>query len=92
MFGRPAYDIYTVNCSTGEKNKALTSINRVSAVGPNDKYFVYVKDDNLHLFDIRKGTSINITENLDGQFFMGHEYDYPVDQKPPYRGGFVSCS
>jgi dipeptidyl aminopeptidase/acylaminoacyl peptidase len=92
MFGRPSYDIYIVNIENGEKKKVLTNINRTSRISPDGKYFIFIKDNNLHLYDIEKRSSTNITSNLEGTFIQGDSYDYPVDQKPPYEGGLSAWS
>ncbi|MFK7923906.1 MAG: prolyl oligopeptidase family serine peptidase [Bacteroidia bacterium] len=92
MFGRPSNDVYIVNSENGEQKKVLTDIGRTSSISPNDKYFIYVNDDNLHLYNIEKGSSTNITVNLDDRFIQGDSYDYPVEQKPPFRGGFAAWS
>jgi dipeptidyl aminopeptidase/acylaminoacyl peptidase len=92
MFGRPNYDIYTIDSKTGTKKKVVDKLLRFSPIDPNDNFFVFLKDDALHLFDIKAGKSINITENIDANFIMGDSYDYPVEQKPPFKGGFVEWS
>ncbi|MCF6223333.1 MAG: prolyl oligopeptidase family serine peptidase [Flavobacteriaceae bacterium] len=85
MFGRPYYDIYTINKETGTKKKVLSKIVYVNNVSPNNRYFVYVKDDNLYLFDIQNNKSVNITSNLDDSFFI--DDDHPVDQRRAYGFG-----
>ncbi len=92
MFGRPSNDIYVVNIENGEKKKVLTDIKVTSPIDPNGNYFIYVKDDNLHLYDIAKASSTDLTSNLDGTFIQGDSYDYPVERKPPFRGGFSAWS
>ncbi|WP_445384739.1 prolyl oligopeptidase family serine peptidase [Robiginitalea sp. IMCC44478] len=86
MFGRPSYDIYLINSKNGKVVKALTDIKWVSSVSPNSQFFVYVKDNDLHLYNITNHTSSNITRDLDDAFFRGDSFDYPVDQKPPFSG------
>lgn len=86
MFGRPSYDIYTVNSKTGEKIKVLENVTKTWNVSPNNNFFTYLKNDNIHLFDISEGTSSNITENLDGTF-IDFENDHPLPQKGAYGFG-----
>ncbi|MCF7568281.1 prolyl oligopeptidase family serine peptidase [Sabulilitoribacter arenilitoris] len=83
MFGRPSYDIYTVNNITGEKNKVLENVTKVWSVSPNNHFFSYLKEDNIHLYDITKKTSTNITKNLDG-VFINFDDDHPLPQKSAY--------
>ena len=92
MFGRPSNDIYIINIENGEQKKVLTDIRRTSPISPNDKYFIYIDNDNLHLYDIVKESSTNLTSNLGGKFIQGDSYDYPVEQKPPFNGGFSAWS
>lgn len=92
MFGRPSNDIYLINIENGEKKKVLTDIRRTSPISPNGKYFIYIEDNNLHLYDIEKESSINITSNLNAKFIQGDSYDYPVEEKPPFSGGFSAWS
>ncbi|WP_027076659.1 S9 family peptidase [Maribacter antarcticus] len=92
MFGRPSNDIYIVNIEKGEKKKVLTNIKYTSPVSPNGKYFVFVEDNNLHLYDIVKESSTTITSNLEGTFIQGDAFDYPVDEKPPFDGGLSAWS
>jgi len=79
IFGRPYNDIYTVNKETGEKKKMLSKITYAYDVSPNGRYFVYIKDDNLHLFDIQNQKSKNITSGLNDNFFIND--DHPVPQR-----------
>lgn len=88
MFGRPSSDIHTIDITTGTKQKILTNIPVLlySAVSPGGKYFVYLKNDHLHLFDFATFKDINLTKELDDSF-VNLEDDHPVSQKPPF--GFI---
>lgn len=92
MFGRPSYDIYLLNIENAEKKKVLNDIGRTSPISPDGKHFIYIKDDHLHLYDIAKGSSTNLTSSLKDKFIQGDSYDYPVEQKPPFSGGFSAWS
>lgn len=92
MFGRPSNDVYIVNSENGEQKKVLTNIRRIAPISPNNNYFIYIKEDNLQLYDIEKDSSTNITSDLVGTFIQGDSYDYPVAQKPPFSGGFSAWS
>ncbi len=92
MFGRPNDDVYTVNTNTGGKKKVLSKINQVWDVSPNDQFFVYLNKDNLHLFNINKGKTSNITQGLDA-VFINFESDHPLPQKPAFGfGGWAKDS
>ena len=89
MFGRPNYDLYTVHTKTGKSKKAVSRASRYWHVSPNNQFFVYLKDDNLHLFNINGSTSANITQGIDDKF-IDTENDHPVPQKPAF--GFAGWS
>ena len=61
MFGRPSADIYTVDIMTGVKAKALTKTSTTSSVGPNEKYFAYIKDGDYYLYDIKQKSHKRLT-------------------------------
>lgn len=89
MFGRPNYDLYAINTTTGASKKVVTKANRYWSVSKNNQYFVYLSNDNLHLFNLINGTSTNITKGLDATF-INFEDDHPIPQKPAF--GFVGWS
>ncbi len=83
MFGRASRDIYSVNTNTGEKKKLLENIIYHYDVSPDGRFFVYIKNDNYHLYNIESGKTTNITQNLDASF-VNLDDDHPVEQKFPY--------
>ncbi len=89
MFGRPNYDLYIVNTTNGVSKKAVTKANRYWSVSPNNNYFVYLSDDNLYLYNISSGKSINITKGVNDRF-VDLENDHPMAQKPAF--GFAGWS
>lgn len=89
MFGRPSSDLYIVNNRNGIRKKAVVKSNRYWSVSPNNNYFVYLTNDNLHLYNIKKKQSINITKDLNDQF-IDIQNDHPTPQKPAF--GFVKWS
>ena len=86
MFGRPSDDIFSVNIDTGKRNKLLTDVIYVNSVNSGGRSFVYLKNDNFHLYSFSDGKDTNLTQNLDASF-VNLEDDHPVKQKRPY--GFV---
>ncbi|MCK0109769.1 prolyl oligopeptidase family serine peptidase [Flavobacteriaceae bacterium S0825] len=89
MFGRPDYDLYTVNTLNGVSEKVVTKASRYWNVSPNNKYFIYLSDNHLHLYNIDSKKSINITENINASF-IDIENDHPMAQKPAF--GFAGWS
>ncbi|TRZ43516.1 alpha/beta hydrolase family protein [Robertkochia solimangrovi] len=86
MFGRPSTDIYLVEVNSGEKKKLLEDVHSAFTVDPKNRYFVYLKDDALHLYDLQKESSLNVTEGLNISF-TDHNNDHPVPQQPAYGFG-----
>lgn len=86
MFGRPSIDVYTINTNSGEKNKVLTKVNKTWGVSPNSKYFIYLNNNDLHLFNIDEGKSTNVTTVLNGDF-IDINNDHPLPQKPAFGFG-----
>jgi len=89
MFGRPSSDLYIVNNKSGNRQKAVVKSNRYWGVSPNNNYFVYLSNDHLHLYNIKKKQSTNITKSIDDRF-IDIENDHPTPQKPAF--GFVKWS
>ena len=89
MFGRPSSDLYIINNKNGKREKAVVKSNRYWSVSPNNNYFVYLSNDHLHLYNIKKKQSTNITKSIDDRF-IDVENDHPTPQKPAF--GFVKWS
>lgn len=85
MFGRPSSDVYAIDIANGTRKKILTDIAVAlpNAVSPGGKYFVYLKDDQLHLYDFATAKDVDLTKKLDDSF-VNTEDDHPVSQKPPF--------
>ncbi|NNE66038.1 MAG: hypothetical protein HKN33_05675, partial [Pyrinomonadaceae bacterium] len=83
MFGRPSYDVYSLDVRTGSRKKLLTDNIYSQDVSPDGRFFVYVKDDHYHLFDLTTGKDKNITGDLDASF-VNLDDDHPVEQTRPY--------
>ena len=86
LFGRPSYDLYLVDAEKGTQKLLVKNVAANFDLSPDANYFVYVKDDHLHLFDITKMSSRNLTEGIDAEFINNHN-DHPVPQKPAYGFG-----
>lgn len=84
MFGRPNADVYKVDVKDGKKSKLLEKLRMVYSQSPDDKYFVYVKSGNYHLFDLSNNKSTNKTEKIAASF-VNLDDDHPTEEKFPYR-------
>lgn len=89
MFGRPSSDLYVVNNRNGDRKKVIEKSNRYWSISPNNNYFVYLNNDHLHIYDIKKNQSTNFTKTIDDRF-IDVENDHPTPQKPAF--GFVKWS
>ena len=89
MFGRPSSDLFIVNNTNGNRKKVVEKSNRYWSISPNNNHFVYLKDNHLHIYDIKKNQSTNITKNINDRF-IDVENDHPTPQKPAF--GFVRWS
>lgn len=82
MFGRPSSDVYTVDIMTGVKTKALTKTSTTSSVGPNERYFAYIKDGDYYLYDIKQKSHKRLTQG--DASFLNYDDDHPTPEKRPY--------
>ena len=83
MFGRPSYDVFSINIETGKKKKLLENVIYVQSVSPDGNLFVYLKDNHYHLYNFATDVDKNLTENLDASF-VNLDDDHPVEQTRPY--------
>jgi len=89
MFGRPSSDLYVVNNKNGDRKKAVVKSNRYWNISPDNNHFVYLKENDLHMYNIKKQQSKNCTKGIDDRF-IDVENDHPTPQKPAF--GFVKWS
>ena len=75
-------DYYLVNTSTGERNMIVKGIRRSMGASPDSNYFLYLKDKQLWVYDIKKGKIKNISERAPVNF-VNAEDDHPWE-KPAY--------
>jgi len=89
MFGRPNSELYIVNNRNGDRKKVVEKSNRFWSISPNNNYFIYLNNDHLHIYNIKKKQSTNFTKTI-GDRFIDVENDHPTPQKPAF--GFVKWS
>ena len=88
MFGRTGGDVYSIDVTNGARKKILSN-NRVAlsnAVSPGGRYFVYIKDNNYHVYELATGKDTDLTAKIE-EPFVDLDDDHPVPQKAPF--GFV---
>ncbi len=83
MFGPVLSDVYVVNTRTGDRSRILERHKFVLGGSPDSNYLLFVKDDGLHAYDLRKNTSRNLTARLKGDF-INDERGVLTDENPPY--------
>lgn len=82
-FGRNYEDVYSVDVVTGERRKLLENIAISFELDPSGRFFIYLADNTLYLYDIKAQSSKNITQSVDAQF-LDRDSDYPRPYFTPY--------
>jgi dipeptidyl aminopeptidase/acylaminoacyl peptidase len=75
-------DYYLVNPITGERRAIVKGIRRSLGISPNNRYFLYLKDKQLWIYDFAKSTTTNISAEAP-VVFVNEEDDHP-DEKSPF--------
>ncbi|WP_224491076.1 S9 family peptidase [Robertkochia flava] len=83
MFGRHFYDVYALDPLNGQKSKLVDRVSKYYELSPDSRYFVYLKEDALFLYDIKTGEVRNLTAGIDADF-IDHHNDHPLPQKPAF--------
>ncbi|MCP5053221.1 MAG: S9 family peptidase [bacterium] len=71
-------DIYYVNLRNGARQKILTRLQGKPSLSFHGGYVVYYKKKHWHLYNIRSGTTRNLTASIKTPFF-NEDHDYPKD-------------
>ncbi|MFY0594565.1 prolyl oligopeptidase family serine peptidase [Roseivirga sp.] len=82
MFGRGSSDTYAIDIATGTKTKVLTDISTIGSIGPNGKYFPYVKGDDYYIYDLNQKTHLRLTNG--DAIFLNYDDDHPTPRKRSY--------
>jgi dipeptidyl aminopeptidase/acylaminoacyl peptidase len=83
MFGRSGLDVWLIDVNTGERTRVLEDVQQFTGGSATGRYLLSFDDGAYWSYDTRTGQSTNITAGVDA-VFADTEYDYPVDQRPPY--------
>jgi len=85
-FREPTYDYYLADVTTGNKKLLLSNFTSLYGSSPGGKYILYFKDKNWWVYDISKGSHINLTEGIDTDLWNTRD-DSPLEVKPPFGNG-----
>jgi len=89
MFGRPSYDLYSINNHTGKKELLENDVYYVNSISPDAKNLIYVKNDQYFLHNLIDGKKQNLTGSINTSF-VNDEDDHPIHKFRPY--GFSGWS
>ncbi|MBI3981773.1 MAG: S9 family peptidase [Gemmatimonadetes bacterium] len=84
-FGRPYYDLWTVDLATGRRSRVLEKV-RYSWESPGGRYLLSFDGKDYWSHDLRSGARANLTGTLPAAF-ADTAYDTPTDQLPPQGVG-----
>jgi dipeptidyl aminopeptidase/acylaminoacyl peptidase len=90
MFGRRFHDVYLIDVRTGERTKVLERIRHFYGGSATGHHLLYFRGDDFWTYDVTSGDHANRTEGIPTAL-ANQEYDYPVEQLPPYgRAGWTT--
>lgn len=69
-------DWFIVDLKTGEKNKIVERLSSNIQLSPNGKFAVFYKDKNWNIYDVKDGSTRNLTEGMETPFY-NEDHDYP---------------
>ena len=86
MFGRPTYDLYSIDNQTGNRSIISKDVYYINSISPDGKNLIYVKDDHYFIYNFKSGEQQNLTSNI-GLSFVNNEDDHPIFKFRPYGFG-----
>lgn len=81
-------DVYLVDLKTGSREKVVSHLGGRVYFSPLGKFIVFYKDEHWHIYDCEKGTTRNLTKNLNITF-ANEDHDYPSPTPGYGIGGWV---
>ena len=84
MFGPEFEDVYVIDTRTGERRRIVEKVQYGFGPSTAGKYYLYLRDDDYHVYDLGRDRHVNITGGIDA-VFVDLEDDHTVQQKPPFR-------
>ncbi|MBN2535193.1 MAG: S9 family peptidase [Spirochaetales bacterium] len=86
LFRETIYDYYLVNPSTGVREPVLSNFSSFLGSSPSGKYLYYFKEKNWWVYDISRGSHLNMTKDIETPLWNTRD-DRPVEVKPPFGNG-----
>ena len=77
-------DYYRIDTLTNERQLIEKMLERPLGSSPDGRYFLYLKDQELYVYDLEAAQKIRLTTGEPG-FFVNQDDDHQYDQKPGYR-------
>ena len=82
-FGPTLNDVYLIDVESNDRRKILEAAKYTFGSSPDGRYFTYVRDNNIWVFDITESTHRNLTGDIDTHF-INQENSSLTDEKRPY--------
>jgi dipeptidyl aminopeptidase/acylaminoacyl peptidase len=90
MSGRPFRDVYSVNLTTGKRDKILTKNLYGATLSPSGRYAMYQQDAHWWSIDLTNGTRSDLSSKIPSTF-ANAEDDHPVPERRAYgMAGFTT--
>ena len=81
-------DYYAIDLQNGKRTLIGKRLARRPNLSPSGRYAVFFRDGHIHLFDVRREKTTNLTAEL-GVPFANEDHDYPSDAPGYGFGGWV---
>lgn len=76
-------DYLRVNVKDGKRDSITEALGRPMGYSPDGKHFVYLKEKQLWVYSLNKGTTTNLSSSASGVNFVNEEDDHPYE-KPSF--------
>lgn len=83
MFGPRLFDLYTIETTTGKRERVAESLKYQLVGSPNGRYLLYLRNGHIWSHDTRTNQKHNLTKDLETHF-TNQEDDTLAEEKSPY--------
>ncbi|HLR76983.1 MAG TPA: prolyl oligopeptidase family serine peptidase [Balneolaceae bacterium] len=87
-WNRTLRDYYVVNLKTGKRKRVAKRLRYSAKLSPDGKYVLFYKDQEWHLYNIKKDLYRNLTGNIKEPFY-NVEFSRPSSPPPYGVGGWI---